>query len=230
MAYINESYDFTETQDLFDKGILLIWLLVCGRLGNKPLLYQWSYNSLLHIFHHSAPVNQWVKVWSIIHCIFVTLYDKLVEWSLSFCGYPFLFQNWQSLISLHYHWSIGTKTKWRTLLRRYFSIVVFFYENMRGSSSSPKYHWNWVLIPIWQRDPPCRSVWWLLVEETTGVDGIKQIAITWLQRIKVSAISHWINVMYVFSFLDLCSCWSLSYFVMADNILIPASNADVYVP
>ena len=87
-----------------------------------------------------------------------------------------------------------------------------------------KYHWNWVLIPIWQRNPPCRSVWWLFVEETTGVDGIKQttLVFTWRQRIKVSAISHWIDIMYVFFFLNISSCWSLSYFVMVDDILIPA--------
>ena len=89
-------------RDLYDKGTSLIWLLACGRFGNKSLLY-----------------------------------DKLVEWSLSFCGDPFLFQNWQSRISLHYHWSIGTKTKWRTPLRRYFSIA-FLNENMSGSSNSPK--------------------------------------------------------------------------------------------
>ena len=144
-------------QDLFDKGTSLIWLLACGRFGNKPLLYQWWYNSLFHIFHNSAPMNQWVKVSSIVHRIFVILYDKLVEWSLSFCGNPFLFQNWQGRISLHYHWSIETKTKWRTPLRRYFSIIF---------------------------------------------DGIKQttLVFTWRQRIKVSAISHWIDIMYVFSF------------------------------
>ena len=113
-------------RDLFDKGTSLIWLLACGRLGNKPLLYQWWCKSLFHMFRNSAPMNQWVKVSSIVHRIFVILYDKLVEWSLSFCGDPFLFQNWQSRISLHYHWSIVTKTKWRTPLRRYFFTSIFF--------------------------------------------------------------------------------------------------------
>ena len=42
-----------------------------------------------------------------------------------------------------------------------------------------------------------------------------------------NAIS-WIDIMYGFFFLDISSRWSLSYFVMDENILIPASNADVY--
>ena len=89
------------------------------------------------MFRNSAPMNQWVKVSSIVHRIFVILYDKLVEWSLSFCGDPFLFQNWQSRISLHYRWSIGTKTKWQTPLRHYFFTSIFFFnENMSGSSNS----------------------------------------------------------------------------------------------
>ena len=217
-------------RDLFDKGTSLIWLLACGRFGNKPLLYQWWHNSFVHIFRNSAPMNKWVKVSSIVHRIFVILYDKLVEWSLSFGGDPFLFQNWQSRISLHYHWSIGTETKWRTPLRRYFSIVFFLMKIWvevlipQKLKHTFKYHWNWALIPIWQRDPPCRSVWWHFVQETTGFDGIKQttLVFTWRQRIKVSAISHWIDIMYVFFFLNISSCWSLSYFVMVDDILIPA--------
>ena len=61
-------------------------------------------------------------------------------------------------------------------------------------------------------------------------DGIKQIFMTWLQRVKVSAMLHWIYVIYVIFVWDIYPCWSLSYLVMVNNILIPASNADVYVP
>ena len=82
-------------RDLSHKGASLIWLLACNRLGNKPLLNQWWHNSLSYILRHSASASQWVKVSSILHdCIIVTLCRNLVEWSLSFCGYPFLFQFW----------------------------------------------------------------------------------------------------------------------------------------